>query len=154
DLSPAAKEYLWQRWTDLAEQDRKKYVQASGVEDPKKIEYLATADPRTLSPQDQELRWHGQLYHILEEQVGSDAANAVAGAAPDQPLPESGILGLVVRSQNQYYCGLISWIARWNPWTWKYGEQPNFYYLGGLFLVAIALALVRALLRSVMIIAA
>src|SRR5262249_25042113 len=33
-------------------------------------------------------------------------------------------------------------------------EQPSFYYLLGLFLVAIVLALVRAVLRSVMILAA
>src|SRR5262249_43312070 len=63
------------------------------------------------------------------------------------------ILSLLVRSQNQYYRGLIGWLARWNPWTWD-GAQPSFKYLVGLFLVAIALALVRALLRSVMIIAA
>jgi ATP-binding cassette subfamily B protein len=154
DLSPAAKNYFWHRWIALPEQDRRMYIQDSGVEDPKKVETLATADPQELTPRDQELRWHGQLYHILGEEVGPDAAQMIVGAPPDQPLPERGILSLVVRSQNQYYGGLITSLARWNPWTWKYGQQPNFYYLGGLFLVAIALALVRALLRSVMIIAA
>jgi ATP-binding cassette subfamily B protein len=154
DLSPAAKNYFWQRWLALPEQERMKYVQESGVEDPKKVYPLAKSDPEALSPLDQELRWHGQLYHILGEEVGSEAAVVVNNAPPDQPLPERGILGLVIRSQNQYYRGLITWLARWNPWTWKYGQHPNSYYLGGLFLVAIALALVRALLRAVMIIAA
>ena len=37
---------------------------------------------------------------------------------------------------------------------WKYGGQPSFYYLLGLFLVAIVLALVRAVLRSVTILTA
>src|SRR5262249_22004735 len=63
------------------------------------------------------------------------------------------ILSLLVRSQNQYYRGLIGWLARWNPWTWD-GAQPSFKYLVGLFIVAIILALLRALLRSVMILAA
>jgi ATP-binding cassette subfamily B protein len=151
DLSPAAKQYFGERWMALPEQDRRKYLQDSGVDDPKKADSLATADTEALSPLDQELRWHGQLFHILGEEVGADTADVIVRAAPDQPLPERGILGLVVRSQNQYYRGLITWLARWNAWSWKYG---NFYYLGGLFVVAIALAFVRALLRAVMIVAA
>src|SRR5207248_847561 len=72
----------------------------------------------------------------------------------DQPLPEAGLLSLVVRSQDRFYRGFITWLARWNPWTWRDGEQANFSYLWGLFLVAVLLALVRALLRAIMILAA
>jgi ATP-binding cassette subfamily B protein len=154
DLSPAAQEYFWQRWQALPEQERRNYVQESGIGDPKQIEYLASADPQKLSPRNQELRWHGQLYQVLEQGVGPEAAQVVVEKLPDEPLPERGILSLVVRSQNQYYRGLVSRLARSNPWTWRYGAQPNYYYLGGLFIVALVLALARALLRSVMIIAA
>jgi ATP-binding cassette subfamily B protein len=155
DLSPALQDYFWQQWLALPETERKDDVRAVGVDDPKKVHYLATVDrSHELSPQDQELRWRGQLYHILGEQVGPDAAEVMVSTPPDQPLPERGILSLVVRSQNQYYRGFISWLARWNPWTWRYGEQPNYSYLFGLSIVAVLLALVRALLRSVMIIAA
>jgi ATP-binding cassette subfamily B protein len=154
DLSPAEKDYFWQHWSALSLEDRQKALQDGGLEDPKKAANLAAADPDGMTPADQELRWRGQLYHVLEEQVGSDAARVVAGHPVGEPLPDGGILSLLVRSQNQYYRGLIRWLARWNPWMWKYGGQPSFYYLLGLFLVAIILALVRAVLRSVMILAA
>jgi len=153
DLSPALKEYFWQRWEALPETDRKKGLQDSGV-DPKKALELVKANPQKLPPQDQELRWRGQLYHILEEQVSPDAAKVVADTPLDQPLPEGGILSLVVRSQDRFYRGFITWLARWNPWTWTDGAQANRSYLGGLFIVAVALVLLRALLRAVMILAA
>jgi ATP-binding cassette subfamily B protein len=154
DLSPQAQDSFWQHWRALPEPDRKESIQASGVEDPKRVDFLAKAeDPQGLSPSDQELHWRGQVYHILAEQVRSDAAAVVAATRPDQPLPERGILSLVVRSQDQYYRGLVAWLARSNPWTWD-GERPNYSYLGGLFVVAIVLALARALLRAGMIVAA
>jgi ATP-binding cassette subfamily B protein len=154
DLTPAEKDYFLQRWAALSPPQRQEALQESGVQDAAKAASLAAADPQTMSPTNQEQRWRGQLYHLLDEQVGPDAAQRVVGRAPGEPLPDGGILSLVVRSQNQYYRPLISWLARWNPWMWQYGERPSFYYLLGLFLVAIVLALVRALLRSVMILAA
>lgn len=154
DLTPAEKDCSWQHWAALSPEDRQKALQESGVADPNRAAYLAAADPQAMTPANQELRWRGQLYQVLNEQVGSDAAKLVVGRPLDEPLPDGGILSLVVRGQNQYYRGLISWLARWNPWMWKYGEQPSFYYLLGLFLVAMVLALVRAVLRSVMILAA
>jgi len=153
DLSPVLKEYFWQRWEALAQPERKKSLQDSGI-DPKKADELSRAHPQELSSQDQELRWRGQLGHILGDQVGPAAAEVVANTPLDQPLPEGGILSLVVRSQDRFYRGFITWLARWNPWTWRDGEQANLSYLRGLFVVAVALALVRALLRAVMILAA
>ena len=156
DLSPAEKDYFLQHQAAVTVEDLEKAAQESGLKDPKKAVQLALIGPQGRTPADQELRWRGQLYHLLNEQVGSDAAEVVVGhpVALGEPLPDGGILSLVVRSQNQYYGGLISWLARWNPWMWKYGTQPSFYYLLGLFLVAIVLALVRAVLRSVTILAA
>jgi ATP-binding cassette subfamily B protein len=150
DLPPQAQAYFWDRWRS-PEQDWKESLRESGVQDPKRMDYLATTDPQSLSPRDQEVRWRAQVYQLLKDQVGAGAAEVVAGVRPDQPLPEQGILSLVVRSQDEYYGGLIARLARSNPWTWKYG---NTAYLAGLFLVAVVLALARALLRAAMILAA
>ena len=107
DLPPQAQAYFWDRWRTLPEQDWKELIQESGVQDPKQIKYLATAEPQSLSPRDQELL-RGQIYQLLKDQVGADAAEVVVGVRPDQPLPEQGILSLVVRSQDEYYGGLVS----------------------------------------------
>jgi ATP-binding cassette subfamily B protein len=161
DLSWSLKDHFWQSWEALPPKDRPQYLRDSGIDDAKKVAELARPDPLgwrgippELSSEEQELRWRGQLYHLLKEQVGQDAADVLAGIPPDRPLPERGILSLVVRSQNQYYRGFVAWLARWNPWTWRDDTQANFSYLRGLFVVAVVLALLRALLRSVMILAA
>jgi ATP-binding cassette subfamily B protein len=140
DLSPAEDVYFANQWEAISANDLSKAT--------------AAVVPQGVHRIEGELRWRVQLYDLLDEQVGPDAAKLVVGRPLEEPLPDGGILSLVVRSQNQYYRGLISWLARWNPWMWKYGTRPSFYYLLGLFLVAIALALVRAVLRSVMILAA
>jgi ATP-binding cassette subfamily B protein len=82
-------------------------------------------------------------------------------------LEDRGILSLVVRTHlrnnlhgegggwlaavNPYRVtsSVQGWLARWNPWMWKYGSPTRptfFYYLTGLLVVALVLAALRALL--------
>src|SRR5262249_2869434 len=70
----------------------------------------------------------------------------------DQPKPDlgdHGILSLVVRTNGRFYGRVVAWLARWNPWMWK-----NQTYLIELFILGLALALLRAVVRFVMIAAA
>src|SRR5207253_4138357 len=73
-------------------------------------------------------------------------AASIKGQPLDSPLLDRGILSLAVRSTNRIYGRPIAWLASWNPWTWD-----NFTYLPGLFVLAVLLALLRALLRFIMI---
>src|SRR5207253_2217832 len=76
-------------------------------------------------------------------------AASIKGQHLASPLLDRGILNLVVRSTNRIYGRPIGWLASWNPWTWD-----NFTYLPGLFALAVVLALLRGVLRFVMISAA
>ena len=56
-----------------------------------------------------------------------------------------GILGLVVRTRDQWLInGPVSYLARRNAWMWQFDEPIR--YLLGLLMLAVCLALVRALL--------
>jgi ATP-binding cassette subfamily B protein len=122
--------------------------QLLGAIEPSYPPALATADPDEMSPRDRELMWRAYLRDVLQQRIGADAAE-LGTAAPDLPLEDRGILGLVVRSHasRRFYTPIVSWLGRWNPWMWRVRTAaiPNFvYYLGGLFLVALVLALLRA----------
>jgi len=143
-----------QKWNSLDPEQRTRDLQRLGVPDAKADE-LANADLK--EPLDLELAWRGYVSQILDERVGPTAASLVAQAPLDKQLTDLGILSLVVRSRHRLYGGVVAGLARWNPWAWKYrsASWPNaYYYLAGLFVVAIVLALLRALLRFVMITAA
>ena len=103
-----------------------------------------------MSPPEQETAWRAYVVQVLTNRVGQDAANLVTERA-EQPLADVGILSTVVRVDvhGHSFAPIVCGLAQWNPWMWKYrGEYtPNFvYYLTGLLLVAVVLALLRALL--------
>jgi ATP-binding cassette subfamily B protein len=103
-----------------------------------------------------------QIQALLSTQDGLHLAEPHASNLDDR-----GILSLVVRThlRNNVYgngggglaslnpyavtSGLQGWLARWNPWMWKYGSptRPSFtYFLTGLLVVALLLAALRTLL--------
>ena len=59
-----------------------------------------------------------------------------------------GVLSLVVRERDRWQCGVVAWLASWNPWTWRIGTDGsgNTGYLTGLFILAFAVALIRGVL--------
>ncbi len=161
DLSvPVQNDFLhqWPSWTSPKE--REEWLSKTGVGDKKAAELASTTDP--LPPHDQELLWRARVASILDKRVGPEATRFLSAEATDRSLANHGVLSLVVRSNDRLYGPIVGWLAPYNPWMWSWGDptapnfyqQPNFYYLSGLFVLAIILALLRALLRYTMVAAA
>ena len=146
NLSRGEQDSFLQYWNSIDPEQRAGQLAAIGLE-AKNAQQLATGTP--VSTREQELAWRSYIYHILDSRVRPAAAALVKGQPLDSPLLDRGILSLVVRSTNRIYGRSIAWLARWNAWTWD-----NFTYLPGLFALALVLALLRAILRFVMIAAA
>jgi ATP-binding cassette subfamily B protein len=126
----------------------------------------------SLSPGEQELAWRTHLYRILEQRVGTRAAELIVpprggetGGGADRlselisppELADRGILSLIVRAHDwtfsSVYNPVLGWLARWNPWTWltRSETRPNYlYYLTWLLIAAGLLAVLRALTMFVM----
>ncbi len=92
---------------------------------------------------------------LLEQEL--QAASADGGPAPleERSLDDHGILSLVVRSSadDRLYARPLAWVASWNAWMWKvhpWGWYNFVFYLLGLFVIALALTLLRALLSYVL----
>jgi ATP-binding cassette subfamily B protein len=153
-LPPRDQEEFYQNWNALSADAAKDYLQKVGVEENKAKE-LAAEDASTASLPKQELLWRAEVYRRVENRV-PEAVDLITGDAPDQELRDRGILSLVVRGYYRPYGPVVGWLARWNPWMWKTTtETPkNYYYLAELFLLAVGLAFLRAVLRFVVIYAA
>jgi ATP-binding cassette subfamily B protein len=101
------------------------------------------------------LAWWSQVVSWLDANISTEAADLVRadlreriGAAGleralAEPVPNYGVLGLAVRTQNSPANWVLAPMARWNPWMWRWG---NTYFLQGLFIAALLLALARAAL--------
>ncbi len=97
-----------------------------------------------------ELTWRAYVYHVIRERVGANAAASVTDTLLGEKITNRGILSLVVRGYDRKFAGpSLGLLARWNPWMWR-----NQSFLSELFLLAILLALIRAVVRFVMITAA
>ncbi len=104
------------------------------------------------------LLWLTDLPTVIEENIGSEAAILVRAElrrhlltqgldrALVLPLDDFGILGSMLRAQGSVEEALIAPLARWNPWMWRHG---NHYYLQGLCLLALGLAVARLVLAFV-----
>jgi ATP-binding cassette subfamily B protein len=116
---------------------------------------FAQADPEKLSPRELKYCWRAYVYDLLQARVGDEAADAYLQYTPlDRPRTAKerdeaslGVLSLVVQAHGSLNGVLLGWLASWNPWMWNVENQA--YYLAGLALVALLLALVRALLMFV-----
>jgi ATP-binding cassette subfamily B protein len=204
DLPPEQEKLFRDFWDGKlsAEQQQNYFNSKYGWEPPQKadlLEHFGVSDVDRknliaapfgeLSPDQQELMWRLQLFHLLDhwaQQTDPDAYR-YAGAADyygsrqiqalladshlveneSSNLDDRGILSLLVRThiRNNLHgssAGLLAtlnpyamtssvqgWLARWDPWMWKYGSptRPTFtYYLTGLLIVALLLAALRTLL--------
>jgi ATP-binding cassette subfamily B protein len=138
-------------------------VAGLGVQDPKVLALVTSPTPQQLSPHDQELRkellWYAGLVPFLSDRVGPDAAellkqrlrNDIQAYGIDsvfkRDLENYGVLSLVVRTRNRVAQGpLMQTLAAWNPWMWAHGDGV---YLRGLLILAIGLAVLRAILMYV-----
>lgn len=129
------------------------------------VQEMMDASLSVLTPSEQEGIWHGTLYLMfneraqaelpdptnrelrdqMEQRLQLDAASADRKAPlHDRTLDNRGILTLFVRTHvhNRVSGPVIAWLARWNSWwMWRHGNNT---YLSGLLIVAVLLALLRA----------
>jgi ATP-binding cassette subfamily B protein len=153
DLSPQQQAAFLNAWQELSEGDRQEELYHLQIHNAK-ITDLVSADIRKAQARDRELIWRAHVYDILESRVGPDAASLIPIISVDQPMADCGILSLVVRSHGQIYGNVVGKLARVKPAMWQVreGDWPNYYYyLFDLLRLAAGIALLRALLRFLMI---
>ncbi len=149
-------------------------VRAVGVEEGRAEELtkLCLRDPSKLEPRERELRhevlWRVHLDRYLRDAVGTEAADKLrdhfvngtpsrgdeskrlpdgvkqlgTDAALMHDVRDVGLLSTVVGTRNRADGGLLAALASWNEWAWASGFLS---YLTGLLLVAVGVALLRAL---------
>jgi ATP-binding cassette subfamily B protein len=101
-----------------------------------------------------EAAWHALVRDTLTRRVNAEAADRVPQEWPAFTDAQVGILSLVVRDEaaGKFVTPFVAWLARWNRWMWEsqpVGRWPFPPYLTGLFLIALVLALLGAVLSYV-----
>ena len=152
ELTAADRERVAGEWRGLPAGQRDELLRAVAVPEAKVGPLAGESLPASF--RDQELIWRAYLPQLLRSRVNAEAA-ALVTVPVDESLPDAGILSLVTRSHvaGRLFTPAASWLARWNPWTWRtrVGSLPNYVtYLTGLLLLAFAVVLLRALLAYLM----
>jgi ABC-type multidrug transport system fused ATPase/permease subunit len=169
-LSAARKREFADEWERRAPEERREAVARLGWPGPRAARLAATDEELkalATSPRDEHLfadeweaRWRAGVYLALRDRVNQAAADAFLlppGSEPNgraeeptgsEERPRYGLLSLVVRERNRWVGPLLGRLAAWNAWSWAPGPagSANVNYLTGLFVLAFALALVRAVL--------
>lgn len=152
ELPDAAKQEYARQWQGLSSERREQLLQAvrPTAEARKQIDTTGLAT----SGVGREWVWRAQVVHLLETRISPAAAEVyrLGVAASDTPeSPPMGLASLAIR-QPGWLQSSLSWIASWNPWTWRPsgGTGPNYAYLFGLSILAVVLAVVRAVTLNLM----
>jgi ATP-binding cassette subfamily B protein len=98
--------------------------------------------------------WRARVREILKQRRLDAAVERVPTEWPAFSDAQVGILSLVVRDEaaGKLLTPFVAWLARWNHWMWDSqptGRWPFPPYLTGLFLIALVLALLGAVLGYV-----
>jgi ATP-binding cassette subfamily B protein len=153
ELPSSVHEVFLHDWQALDEPGKRQYLDLLGAD----AERLLKAEPAQLTFDDQARLWRAHLYFLVRERSQSvavadafwrDRTGGVDDAdwSPGHELSDRGILAAVVRGREGAHGRLLAWLARWNPWMWRWGSasRPNYsVYLAGLLFAALVLALVR-----------
>jgi ABC-type multidrug transport system fused ATPase/permease subunit len=150
-LSPDRREAFRANWLARPRDERQLGLQhARGVTDHTR---LLADNPDALTSSDWAVAWRAQVWLLLNERVGREAADRYEATEPIDEVSraEHGVLSLVVRARRNWVGRSLGWMASWNRWAWqpKLGSTPDTSYLTGLLILAVALALSRAVLISV-----
>lgn len=144
-------------WANRGEGDRLAAVERITHSEPLIKRLVDPEASPALTPEQWELRWQAGVYLALRDRVDAAAANSylpettAETTKPAEVIGESprlGILSLVVRERRRWTGHLLGWLASWNGWTWQNGpgQRANSTYLGGLFILAFLIALIRSIL--------
>lgn len=173
NLSPHEQEKVRQKWQDavtaleltvddktrapLLRSELRRRLQELDI--PPEFVELCVSSPTSLDARAHDTRleilWRVQVHQLLNDHVGGEAAELYKQRFADQlqsvgvdialtrDVPNLGVLSLVVRSRERFDGWVAGWLASWNPWMWREGLL---WYLTGLLLAAIGVALVRVFL--------
>jgi len=169
-LTTARKKEFADEWAARPEADRIDAVSRLGWPDAR-AKRLITANDEELKAlakskegehlfaDEWEARWRAGVYLALRDRVNQNAADTFlitstppAALAHEPPVqetrPQYGLLSLVVRERHRWISPFLGRITSWNTWTWAPDAEgsANVTYLTGLFILAFALALIRAVL--------
>jgi ATP-binding cassette subfamily B protein len=153
DLPEAQRAVVRQGWEAVAEKEK--------LFDELELEKLKL----NLASPDDESIWRLHLYRNLKDADPATAAllklqlqeRDKSEAWPESvgSLEDHGVLSLLARSHahGRLHTPTLAWIAKWNPWMWRieggFAHRFSFYLLV-LFVIALVLALLRAVLSFVM----
>jgi ATP-binding cassette subfamily B protein len=174
ELTPLQQEVFAREWGDLSSREREERLEDAGFDSGTALA-LASIDVPSEAGDEVEYLWEAQARYYLRTAVGPAAEERVFEGRPRsrpartegewvwellvgrQPLERApfneanhGVLSLVVRQKAEgRWFTPVAWLARWNRWMWN-AERPLPPYLTGLFLIAVVLAIIGAVLTLLM----
>jgi ATP-binding cassette subfamily B protein len=145
-LSTAQRQHYDAAIKELSSERRQQLV--LGLNPPLEVAKQFDAEMLPLSDSSREWLWRGYVGSLLDAKVSSAAGDKYRAMTSGPGCPDSpqlGLLSLVVR-RTGILQSLLGKFAGWNSWTWRPADKmgPNFPYLVGLTILAIALAFGRA----------
>jgi ATP-binding cassette subfamily B protein len=162
DLAIAEKDTFLDQLSPTGSEDRaatervRQNLKALDIDEGRVRQFLGGVPARNLPQEERLVLWYAELPGILQRSVGDRAAEVVRDdlreairtrgveAVVNQPIPDYGLLSLVVRSLSRLDGWFLRVGVRLAEWTWVHG---NLYYLQGLFLAALLVAMLRLLLQ-------
>lgn len=154
ELTPARKAAFATEWAARTDADRAEAVKRLGLPTEVAARVTAAEAKRPPTAAEWDARWRAGAYLAIRERVNAAAADAFLPEAPaadgNHARPQVGLLSLVVRERNRWIGRVAGWVASWNGWTWRPGDDgsANNRYLTGLFIFAFGLALIRGVLLN------
>lgn len=165
DTQPWDVQARWKGYQTLLGGDAVEMPPVPGQMTPESLKQWATkrkiaGDPYFAAAVEHEYRWRAYVWLTLHQRVSTEAADhwqpkIEPGEAFQPPgLGEDnsrqfGLLSLVVRQRNTTTGRIVANVAAISGWTW-HGENANRAYATGLFLVAIFVLFLRAVLLAVL----
>lgn len=154
-LSAAKKGEFAAEWAARSNDDRVAGVARQGYVGPVADRATTPDVSPPPTPYEWELRWRAGVYLALRDRVSQDAADAYIPAPPGGAVTEDnarriGVLGLVARERNRWTGRALGWLASWNGWAWRPGDDGSASgsYLAGLFVLALGVALARGVMLN------
>lgn len=149
-----------EQWKVMPDEDHQAALAHLGIIEGQR-QRIANEPGEKLTLLEQQIRWRAQVWLILRQKVGSEAADQYQPSAKLGDIgqfrgfevdPEHGALSLVLRTHFKWYGEAVAWLVSWNRWTWAavLGSTPNISYLNGLLILGLVLSVCRILTDTLM----
>lgn len=157
ELPARQKDRFRENWSSLSSADRQKNLEKIGA-DAKAIKKLSPLDDTAGLPRpEQEVLWQAYVFQLLEDRVGSEAAELyqqsleTSNASGGEKASSLGVLAFVVKARERLIGKIVAWTASWNRWMWQLGDDgANTRYLVKLLGLTLFLAILRTMLIFVL----